>query len=250
MSALQTSERKQARIRGSNGKTVAPVARNDLYCFGLTATIVQRYVGEGAGGYRLDLEYKPTENSVTMSPDSCLSPDAKRQIRNASLLSGSDWVFVSKEGVASFETRVTLQIGDGVNPEPALISGRIRGRADLKTYRSPVPNQPGAWTFPFTSRTKHSDVMSKWKSGFGEGACLPLALAVVFDVPAAGSDGNDRTEFIDCREIERSVLVGFGEATYGPGEHSPVASIELRIYKIGSEPGSAPPAAQKGVDVQ
>jgi len=221
--------------------------RGDSYCFGLEATIAQRYVGEGAGGYRLDLEYEAAEDSVKVGDVSSLSPAARDRIESASLVSGSDWVFVSKEGVASFETRMTLRLkSDSTKAEPALISGRIRGRADLKTYRVPDERANGGWKAPFTTDTKHADVMSKWRSGFGEGAYLPLALAVVFDVPATGADGKRRKEFDDCRELERCLLVGFGEAIYACGEYSPVTSISLRIYKLGSEPRAAQPTGLKG----
>src|SRR6185503_18997985 len=117
MSANQGFDR--APSNGNNNRLPDPnTARAaDLpgaYCFSLKIDVKQQLVGQVMGGYRIDLEYVGGNGSVNFGRgNSALSAQALERLRVAPMvLSGNDWIFLSKGGQVDFDSRVTLQFGD------------------------------------------------------------------------------------------------------------------------------------------
>lgn len=202
------------------------------YGFTLQANLTQTFIGEIPGGFRVDLQYEP-RGSVALSFDGFLA-DLRDMLEPARLLSGNDWVSVSANGLASFDTRISLQVGPPSDDpdERCVIGGNICGRVDLINLR----NEAGEPIFDQHERPEN--IIAAWQKGFADGSFLPLALSAVFDIPVKGSDRDQNRIYQRCRPLGQSTFVVFGRATYAFGQNSPLDSISLDFVRA-----EIPPAA-------
>jgi hypothetical protein len=215
---------------------VAPVTRPpvwlDSYAFTLTASVTQTFIGEIPGGFRIDLQYVPA-GTVSFPFPSHLPTDLQQVLKPAVLLTGTDWVSVSNDGIATFDARVSLQVGPPTpNPDKrCVISATIHGRADLADCRKKDNTSLFQIKAPAKTVDRY-DVISLWQQGFPDEAYLPLALSAVFDVPVKGNNPSQDQTYEKCRGLERAFFVAFGRATFRAGAKSPLASIRLDFVNV------------------
>lgn len=202
------------------------------YCFTLQATITQTFIGEIPAGFRVDLQYDP-DKALRFDSASSLSLDEQDVLKGAELLSGNDWVSIGSNGLATFDTRITLQVGP-VTKEPddrCVISANIRGRTDLGDCLT----ASGERLF---KGEKRAEIVPAWQKGFPAGSYLPLALSVIFDVPTKGDKPSQDKTYDRCRGLERDLFVAVGIAEYLAGSNSPLNSIRLDFMRV-DVPGEA-----------
>jgi hypothetical protein len=210
------------------GKDPTPLVDAPLkgYAFTLRASLTQTFIGEIPSGFRIDLQYDP-DGTVVYQWKTDLQ-DAQAELKGAQLLTGTDWVSINNDGLATFDTRITLRVGQKAkDPDKrCVISANIRGRVDLATA---FQGAPGAKKLVVEQREQ---ILPRWKKGFPTGTYLPLALSVIFDVPIEGSDDSQNKIYERCRELERGLFVAYGRATYIEGPNSPLDSIYLHVFKV------------------
>jgi hypothetical protein len=211
--------------------------------FTLLARVTERTVGEIEGGYRVDFSYSSPEGTggaaiTTVSNSPALvkalpsrktaGADAPRfsagqNIANASIASGSDWVFVSNDGFVDLDSKITVSLQNVATP--CLLERHLVGRADLRDSR----DRNGGRIF--TAGTESAeDVVAKWREGFGEGSYLPLVLAVTFDVPIYGTNPKQTAIYEECGVLGYSLLAGVGRATFDA--HSAIGGVALVVGKV------------------
>lgn len=216
---------KQAVAKAPVGvKAIPTTALPGHYWFTLSANATQHEVGDFQGRFRCDLEYSNpsaglTALSLKPGSPSALSKTTWRHLKDASIVSGHDWVFINPDAVVDFDSRLTLKVG-GV--EGCFIAGRVRGRADLRTCRDHDGNllaDPAA---------DDDEFVKAWHALAGS-ATLPLVLSVAFDVPVRGFTPEQNDVYTECRDVRRSLLIGLGEASVS---RSPwhVDAIKLDLY--------------------
>lgn len=205
----------------------------DGYCFTLAADIQQTFVGEAPGGFRVDLQYA-SDGAVSFDFPSRLDANALSEFQEAKLLTGTDWVSVSNDAIATFDTRITFRVGPvQKNPEKrCVISANVRGRAFLGDCRK----EDGT---PEFDRDERPAIMARWQQGFSRNSYLPLALSAVFDVPTRGYDPAQDEVYEKCRALERGLFVAFGRANYLGGTYSRLGSIRLDFTKVPLPPLAA-----------
>jgi len=209
-----------------------PAPWADKYCFTLHAGLTQTFIGEAPGGFRVDLQYTP-KGPVGFDAASSLDEQVQKQLRPAVLLSGTDWISVTSNGIIAFDTRVTLSVGPPEdNPDRrCVISAQLKGRTDIQSIRQ-------ADGTPLFGAMSGEQLIQAWQAGFKEGSVLPLALSVVFDVPIRGMKLGQDEIYDNCRPLERGLFVGLGGATFHPGVNSPLDSIRLDIFRLSVPTGS------------
>jgi hypothetical protein len=155
--------------------------------------------------------------------------DAKDSNQEPKVLSGNDWVAVSDEGVIDFDSRFTLQFGEGDVKVP--VSARLRGRASVvDTMRNDGQRR-------FKLDESVSVVRNAWKQGF-EDAYLPLRLTVVFDIPREGFSREETEVYADLRSVYgRDLFVGYGKARFDGSPYGSVDSIQLELFRLTGERG-------------
>jgi hypothetical protein len=220
------------------------------YCFSLSIKVQQQLVGQVLGGYRIDLEYPGGEGSVTFGTygNSALARSTSARLSvKPKILSGNDWIFMSKGGQVDFDSRVTLQFGDGFDALTPLcpLEARIRGRTNLRACQS-----KGTYFFGGDARkaaeTPDVTVSTRWQQGLGEDCSIPLLMAVSFDVPIAGLEDGQTEAYNDCRELERSLFFATGRALLGKGPQSPVQELTLDLYRADMSRMPFPPDNRPG----
>jgi len=201
------------------------------YCFALHALVDQQFVGETPGGFRIDLAYAAATPSVSVA-GSTLKDPLLGYIKDAELLSGTDWVTVNREGIIDFDSRITLKLGtDGLPQarrpaEPCLISARLRGRGDLRKAEN-AAHQP-----LFKANDNATKVISDWRNGFDDGSTLKLKLAVTADVPLEGFDDNQTRVYEECRPLGASLFLGEATVKFHKGTCGAVNGIDLSVYEV------------------
>jgi hypothetical protein len=217
-----------ARVLGAGHPDLAPPLATK-YCFTLQAIIDQQFVGETPGGFRIDLAYSAADPSVEIE-DSVLTPPLLDFIEGATLLSGTDWVSVSRAGIVDFDSRVTLSLdtsglGKEDRPEePCLISAKLRGRGDLR-YAQDSGGNP-----VFGPHDDSNKVISVWRNGFPTGSFLHVTLGITVDVPIEGFDQKQTAVFEECRRLGSSLLLGRAKVTFNKAAFGAVNGIELDVY--------------------
>jgi hypothetical protein len=202
------------------------------YLFSLKAVIVQQFVGETPGGFRIDLAYSAAEKEdvVTTKYTTVLTDPLLEYVTGATLLSGTDWVSVSRQGIVDFDSRITLALGTPEPPdgpdEPCLISARLRGRGNLGAVRDPNGDPH------FTGKFGTSKVIADWRSGFETGSTLDVMLAVTADVPLEGFDENQTAVYRQCDLLGSSLLLGRATVTFNKAPFGAVNGIELDVFEL------------------
>lgn len=198
----------------------------NVYGFTLQADITQTFIGEIPGGFRVDIQYDPN-GTLTFDQTSALSAGAQQELRRAQLLTGTDWVSISAEGIATFDTRITIQVGEPKNDpdDRCVISANIRGRIDLAECLI----EGGGRVFNGKNR---AEIVPAWQKGFPPMSYLPLALSAVFDVPSQGDKPGQKSVYDNCRELERRQFLALGRANYLAGPNSPLDSIRLDFVLV------------------
>jgi hypothetical protein len=211
--------------------------------FTLSARVTQRTVGEIEGGYRVDFSYSSPEGTggaaiTGVSESSVLvkslpsrkvagadvrRPSAGQDIADASIASGSDWVFVSNDGFVDLDSKITVSLQNVATP--CLLSLHLVGRADLRDCR----HKNGDAIFAKGTESAQ-DVVAKWREGFGEGRYVPLVLAVTFDVPIYGTSSRQTEIYEECRVLGHSLLAGVGQATFNA--NSDIRGVKLVVGKV------------------
>jgi hypothetical protein len=196
------------------------------YCFTLSATITQTFIGEIPGGFRVDLQYDPAK-ALRFDGPSSLSTAERKVLKGAELLTGTDWVTVSSDGIATFNTRVTLQVGPVAADETddrCVLSLNIRGRADLGDLRrlDGTPLLGGART----------DIIPAWLKGFEAKSFVPVAFSATFEIPTEGDTPAQDKIYGACRSLEQRLFLAVGRANYLSGPNSPLDSIRLDFIGI------------------
>lgn len=214
-------------LGGGAGAPVLAPALATKYCFTLQAIIDQQFVGETPGGFRIDLAYSAAAPSVLIDGESALLPPLRGYVEGATLLSGTDWVSVSRAGIVDFDSRVTLALSTPPKhpEEPCLISARLRGRGDLKDARDP-DGKP-----LFDPEDDSNKVISVWRNGFPTGSTLHVMLGITADVPVEGFDVDQTAVFRACRRLGSSLLLGRAEVTFNKAAFGAVNGIVLDVYE-------------------
>jgi hypothetical protein len=149
------------------------------------------------------------------------------------VLSGGDWALVQKNGVVTFDARVTLKTGDGF-----LVDAVFSGQVDLRTVLTPPATGDRGdlgWVYDSYLNNKPADPQ------------LPIALAVRFEAAdqphlRQGEDDswirNSRYAaqgryFWKYQRLVRGQFIGRGALTIKTEQRSPVESISLHVYEIG-----------------
>jgi hypothetical protein len=220
------------------------------YYFTLAARLEQKSAGMMPGGYRIDLYYDGEGQPIRFKSSSGevgLDPSSHPELDGAFVLSGSDWVVIDENCVVDFDSRFTLQLnqpapkGDESPAHEALITGRIRGRGDLRATRNPDGSR-----YDFGTPATNGAVIQAWSRGLGDGSYLPLILAVTFSVPGEGFDDKHTKVYQRYQFLTTSLLFAPAKVTFGRGEWSPAKSIELDLYCLqpsGGGTGSVPPTS-------
>jgi hypothetical protein len=203
---------------------------NPKYLFTLNAVIIQQFVGETPGGFRIDLGYSAAAHVLkTDKYPSFLTNPLLQYVKGSRLLSGTDWVSVSRQGVVDFDSRITLSLGTAGIPnepsEPCLISARLRGRGDLHAVQ--VNGKPR-----FDDSDGPNSVIAAWRSGFDTGSTLEVMLAVTADVPLEGFDANQTAVYRQCDRLGSSLLLGRATVKFNKAAFGAVDGIELDVFQL------------------
>jgi len=188
--------------------------------FHFEVAVTQSFVGPVPGGYRVDLRYE-----AQPPPGAPLLLAGLKA--SARVLSGCDWLSISDDGVIDFDSRITFEVSEDAKNTRVPISGRFRGRADLRDSK----HSDG--TARFGEHEAPGTVLGAWLKGKA-GATLPLALAVQFDVPTEGFSATETALYKALRESSfgRHLLIGRGKAYYDGHPNGGVCSLALSLYVL------------------
>jgi hypothetical protein len=147
-----------------------------------------------------------------------------------SVLSGSDWVTIRKDGVAVFDGRVTIKTTDGT-----LIDAVVGGAVDLRDRSKQELQAPTA------------DPRSPAYDGWLRGALVqPVStvLSVRFEAASATKSWAANTiraaseGFWKYERLVRGQFVAVGTVDTQKASYSPVSAVSLDIYEVVLEPRS------------
>jgi hypothetical protein len=158
-------------------------------------------------------------------------PDAAKRIWagiEGTVVRGIDWALVRKDGVVTFDGRVTLKATEppnAGNPDGFLIDALISGAVDLDP------------TAPATADAAAA-IYNSWKTGTLNPHVINVALGVRFEAsgapPAdASADYQRKTKsFPRYMRLTRRQCLGAGTLTLGQGTPaSPIQKLQLKVYE-------------------
>ncbi len=212
------------------------VAFDPVYYFSLDAELESRPFGAVPGGFGIDLTFLEGGDVNSKNNDGIPFHEGNSwRGLQGKVLGGHDWIVVTENGVAQFDSRFLIRIPPGLSGGDVdddddddvivdvLVGGRLQGRVSLEGVINPAGSLPPR------------DAYRRWKLGFGSQATLPLLLSLTFDVSSATTAAlsSERTKVLArYAALESGLYVGAGVARFHEGPYSPIEALSLQVYQL------------------
>ena len=142
------------------------------------------------------------------------------------IASGTDWVTVRYDGVATFDGRITIKADDA-----SLIDAVISGAVDLRNPADPMPS-------PSEER---SPIFNNWLMGKLKDDPIPVVLPMRFEAANASAEwANNAIKqasvgYWKFQRLVRGQFVAIGQVKLQKARCSPIGSVYLEVYEICSK---------------